>query len=536
MAATREKPVQIPGLYGGINTGAPRDRIMVSESPDMQNFTVIDGVLTKQTGYAANSGTIGGTADKPFLHGRHYGDSLSGNTRFWAFTKDGVFQKAALTDNWTDVTNSMVIDDGFDQVWTTCEIARLSDYKNYLIAVQNNTDPLNPHNSTLVLYADSPTSGLAALAGGDGYNDSDANHRCKQVIDFDGCLFLCGTYEEVAAATWQKLPFRVRWSNPGAFNTTADWNPSATGSLAGYRDFRDGYGGFVAAAKTLTKLVLFYQEAIYVGVVNDSTTEPFKFWPRVTGLGLYGPKLVAQAQDRLFFMGTDKQIYEYWGGLSPIPIGRNVRNELFDAVNKTASGGYYYRNRATAILFRDLQAIGFAVPTATSFPDTIWLWFYNDRRWEKIVLPAGHNITGWGEWQRPAGEDQENLVIVGDDNGSIFDWDYASLTWNGTAVDAYVTTGVLIIDLKHRFNCPALYLEASGDGAASSVTVSHKTENDSDYEAIDTLTVGTGWGVHKCVIAKEGYRHQFKFSNSSTTQKLKLGRIRIDDAVGSEVG
>lgn len=531
------KQVIIPGFFGGISQGRASDLLSLSDCPRMLNFTVADGVAQKRTGYATMAGA---NYAGIFRHGHHYQDVVTASKRFVGLTSTKCLIKETLAGDWTDKTNSMQIQSGEDCFFTTTEVNDLSDYKTYLMVCQNHTNPLTALNGTLstnesvVWYMDSPTSNLTALAGGDGYNDSDTSHRAKCVVGFGDKLNLFNTYEETAAATWRSLFNRHRWSDTGAFSAAAEWDDTDTSIAAGYQDLWRGGGAILAADVLRNTLYIFQERGITACMNTNVVLDPYQHELRVAGLGLYGPRYLTRYRNAFYFVGNDRQIYMYDGGTMPIEIGDDIRPEFFENINTGGTGDYLYRHRGFAFTLTDDQAVGFAIPTSTAYPDTIYMYYPRRGKWYKWTLGCT-NITGWAEWQNALSETANTLGIFGNSSSKLFKWDMTSGNdknagdTDTAAISSWIETPDIIVDLSAQQRGLAVYFQASGDGAASSVSVSASTNGGSSYGTARSVTLGTTFDTYKVSFASTSAKMwRFKFVNSTASQKLRLRRVQIE--------
>jgi len=254
----------------------------------------------------------------------------------------------------------------------------------------------------------------------------------------------------------------------------------------------------------------------------------------IPGVGLYAPRLLASNGHSHFFVGTDRQIYQYYGGRDLRRIGGKIREEFFTDINKTITNGYRIRDRSFTILFRDEQAVGFCIPTGSdTAPQHIYKYFWNDRRWEKNRLDDG--IMGWGEYLRQdlGSGGYENIPILGGETAvELWRWDYADTDDDGAAIDAFVQTKPFIIDLRKDQRNVSVWFEASGDGSASTCEVSIITSDTTDPDDAGwtsvTKTIGSGWGRHKVDFNVDGYLMKLQFRNAVIGEKLKLASIHFE--------
>jgi len=547
------QPIVISGFLGGLNTGTARDRLALGQSPDMQNFTVKDGVARKRTGYVADNGS-NWTDDAIFLHGHHYQDGVSGKKRFWGFgttTGDSAdsyaHYKSTATGDWSaDKGTSVLSGTGKDVFFTTTEIVELSDdYKNYLIVCQADTKRVGG-SFYAVVYTNEPETSLAKLEGGDGYHDDDSDpganihHYAKAAVAFADHLLLLHTNEctddSTSPDTYTEFFQRVRWSDLAHFTASADWDDVNTDG-AGYQDLRTEYGAILAGSVLGNNvLVIFLEKAVYNCFFTGVSTAPFHFEPKITGAGLYAWRLHASDGEAIYYASTDRQIYAYYGGKNRIPIGDPIRTEFFDNINTGTSNGYRYADRAWAHYLRELNAVMFAIPTGSSdtLPTLFYVYFIREGRWEK--WDYADVIAGMGDYDFPESSSVVSQPVFSDGSGNIYRLDYSSTDDGNTAIDAYITTPTIIMNLKNKFKPVTVWFEASGDGAASSVQISVSTDDGATYTdgaggtsgSYQSVTVGSTWDRYHVDMNVTGYGFRLKFRNNTAGQKLLLGRIVID--------
>ncbi len=547
--------VEFLGFTGGVNKSAPRDQMRPSQSPDMENFTVIDGIATKRTGMLADTGSLPNVRTGAFLGGSQYAEPVSGLERMWIATQGKVYQKASalFSANWSEVTTANLLQVGLEQYGVFAQNVAAADLKNYIFLCQNHTNYLTALNGTspghanemVIQYANSPTGNMSALTGALGYNaadqSDDANfHRAKYVMTLGGSLVLLNTFEKTAASTWLALPYRIRISNENAFLASGDWETTGT-SIATVRDARFGMGSIVGAALVRSGLAVWLERGIAMLLQTDASFAPFTLQMRVPGLGLYSPKLIQTVRGRAYFVGTDKQIYMYWGGPDPEPIGQKIQPFFFDNINKGTSAGYLIRRRSTSLHLQDIQAIAFIIPeTGKSSAYTWWVYFYLTGKWDrwtmKSTATAAPSTTAGAEWSQAAGIAADNLPLIGDHEGNVYHWDYSNVSDAGIAISAYITTATVDLGAKNRNQSTHLWFESTGDGAASSVAVSASDDNGATFGTPISKTIRTDWsGAYKVPITIQGTKLSWKFANSSATQKLKLGRVWVGLASQGEV-
>jgi len=527
------KDIHIPGLLSGVNRGQARELIDPTQATDIDNMMIVDGVLQKRTGYAAMAGS--GMTGTPFYGGYHFQDGASGNTkRFWAIVGGKAWIKETLAGDWTDKTNSMTIQTGADQYVKFTEIPSLTDYHNHLIVCQNHNNPVTANNGTgtpgacLVWHAPVPEGNLAALAGGDGYNDSNVNHRAKQAIEFADHLLLLNTYEEYAAGTWGNFFYRVRYSTAGNFTTSDHWD-NAVNPNAGYKDLRSRYGAIMHGEPLGSSLAIYLQKAIYMCYHTKSSTNPFQIIPKIAHIGLLAPRMCIGVLDRNYFVSNDNNIYAYYGGRDLVPIGDPIRTEFFGDMNKTYSGVYRIKDRGFAIHFKDIQCIGFAIPTGSNTsPDTIYVYDYRKKRWiDKWTF--ADDMTGWGEWEAPGIATAMNMPILGDDTAVSclpYQFDYTSAVDNDTAISCAVITKEFVINLKDAWGITSVFFEAKAAASSSAVTVEISVDGAAWVGSI-TKTLTTTWNSYSVHFNVSGYSVRIRFRDATSGKRPYLGSVKV---------
>jgi len=542
--------IKIPNLAGGANRSIPREWIPSGQSPQMINMQLTDRVPTKRTGYTAGTDTnLTGT---PFLGGHHYQDGITGLKRFWGFTTGGAFQKATVVAAWTDATNSMNFQTGLDQYIVCAEAIELDDWKNYLLVCQNNTNPKTALNGTragdesVLWYANTPSGNLAVLAGGDGYNDSDTKHRAKAVIELNGYVLLMNTHEEYGEGTWNNFFNRIRWSDFGHFTSTNDWNPSASGSTAGFNDLEPDSGAILAAAKMSSNTVaVLCEKTLYAGYATVDPLNPFRFL-RMLDIGLYSARLWVKTPVGLFFVGNDRQIYKYEGGKSLSAIGDPIKTEFFSNINKAASGNYLIANRGFAIHFFDIHCVGFAIPTGeTTTCDTIYVYDYMKNKWlDKWQFANNNNMTGWGQWERPAASNAMNLVVLGDNtetNAKTYNFDYAAVNDVSTEITGRIETGDYIVDIGANQQVKSVNFDAKGNAADAKLEVEISTDGGAtwsgDWTAPQTVTVtlAATWAAYKANFDVSAVSVRFRFSDATASKNFELGQVKVPVVSSNDV-
>lgn len=523
----------IPGFAVSLNSGAPRHRINLRESPVLQNFTLKDGVARKRPGYTLNAGS---SWTGLFYKGHHIQDTLSGAEKFWGFGSTMASHKSAIGGNWTDATNSMTLSTYTnDSFWTSCEVSSLNDNINHLISCNADTKKIG--GEFMPVFQSIPgTDLLVKLTGGNSYQDSDNYHYCKAVMSWGDRPVLMHTYEEVSAGVWAEWFQRLRWSKAGYFEANDDWDRTLLAG-ASYWDFKNDYGPVMNGTTLGNVSVIWQRDAIHNGYLTNDTAAPFYFEPKIEDFGLWSWRLWAKGGDSIFFVGSDDQIYRYFGGKDFQNIGRKIRTEFFANINMSASATatYFVRDRAFCFTIPQLQAVVFAIPTGTGdnpvkYPSMCYLYFWNEDRWEHWSLADA--LTGAGIYEDPVGKSLRKLPIVGASNAKLYELNQTEVDdrVNNTevAIDAQIQTQELVLDMKNDYQVGNIIFEASGNGAVSTVEISASYDDGANFETAKTAVIGTGWGNHKVPFDFSRYKFRLKFANAVAGEDLLLADIRIE--------
>lgn len=223
---------------------------------------------------------------------------------------------------------------------------------------------------------------------------------------------LAANIRDVGSAQ-SKYVQRIQWSDRG---NPFSWTPAAA-SLAGNQDLLDATGQISRLIAQESRLVIFFEEEIWVGV-RGSFPNTFVFSPLDRSLGTPYGKTCADTPKGIVFLARDFMVYllPKEGGPA-VPIGQEVRAHLRDnigtpenawAVYDALNGlwGLYYPTRAIGDLPQ--RALWLNIQTGAWAP----------QRWDRV---APRNLTaGW-----------PGLLATGTGGQSWSDLSATGITWSG---------------------------------------------------------------------------------------------------------
>lgn len=173
---------------------------------------------------------------------------------------------------------------------------------------------------------------FANLTGGEDYHtdSSGTTHRALQVGSFASRLILINP-QDYNSGVWLQNPQRVRWPQSGYLQ---NW----TGTGSGFSDLIDTGGHNVWSGALGNDYIVYQTKGIWgLNYVGDSDV----FRPQVylPDLGLLSYHLVTTSNNVHYFVGSDYNVYSYYGGTNISRIGDPIHKFLQDELNTS----YQYR-------------------------------------------------------------------------------------------------------------------------------------------------------------------------------------------------
>lgn len=175
---------------------------------------------------------------------------------------------------------------------------------------------------------------------------------------------------------------RIRWGNaypsdPEVFDS-GDY---------GFFDFLEARTGLVRLKKMGALAVAYFGDEIYFGRPTNIAGLPYEFTKMDTGgVGLAGPRALAEWTDGHFFVGPD-DIYYFAPSGPPQPIGSPVVKQTIQAYESTL-------HLAQAMPDTKRDRILFIFPNSTGVASEMWAYNYKDQAWSyETVLAHGMGFT-----------------------------------------------------------------------------------------------------------------------------------------------
>jgi hypothetical protein len=186
--------------------------------------------------------------------------------------------------------------------------------------------------SNIQRWAGKNEADFADLLGGGGYHDG-TTHRALQVSlsQHNRLLLISPRAYSSSSALWVENPQRVRWPTIGKIQT---W----TGTGSGFADLMDTGGINVWSASLGSQHIIYQTTGIwtlmYVGGETVFDPEPY-----IRDLGLLHHHLLVSHNNVHYFVGSDHNVYAYYGGTVIKDIGDPIHRHLIDDLDED----YTYR-------------------------------------------------------------------------------------------------------------------------------------------------------------------------------------------------
>lgn len=191
-----------------------------------------------------------------------------------------------------------------------------------------------------------------------------------------------GTYQKVDYSTGDYDPLLIRWAN---VNTDIgpqpeEWKPEITNS-AGFLRVKQGskiVTGFITRQE-----VLVFTETALTTLQFTGTTEVFAQNEISTSINIMGSKVVAEANNIVFWMGNDK-FFAYDGRVNTLPC--TLKQYVFEDMNKVQGEDF-----RSGINSEFNEVIWFYVSAASTTIDRYVIYNYEENIWYYGNL----NRTSW---------------------------------------------------------------------------------------------------------------------------------------------
>jgi hypothetical protein len=304
-----------------------------------------------------------------------------------AVTREKIYRRDFTNEEWDDLTQAGVtMRSSVDYPISTVVISH-NDADIYL-----NDDAAQAHAYEHVVICDGGQSNIQRWAGegeadcgdvlgADGYSGGTA-HRALQVGTTQNRLILIAPREyDAASRIWIENRTRVRWPQIAKLQS---W----TGTGSGAVDLRDTGGINVWSAPLAGEFYIYQDNSIWnLRYVGGTTV--FDPKPVVHDLGLLDSRLLAPHGNVHYFMGSDWNVYAYYGGTIKKAIGDQIKDFLMRDVERAAV------RRCWLALDINAERLGvFLVPAGGAYAGAIYWLDLAQGSWSKQDLSEAFAAGG----------------------------------------------------------------------------------------------------------------------------------------------
>jgi len=534
--------VNAPDL--GINKLLPQNMRDPREAGNLtQNFIYENGILHTPDGFAKLDMTTGLNSGAnvlaifPYREADEYDHLIAVST-----TK--IYDHNYVSNSWDDKTG-------------TATTSTLSYPISYATVLHNDTDiyldedTARAHAYWHLVVCDGGQSNMqrwtgryetdfADLLGGGGYH-SGTTHRGLQIGVFRSRMIILSprTY---SGGVWSENNQRVQYPVVSKLQT---W----TGTGSGFYDLMDTGGTNVWAAPLGNSQYIVYQTNGIWSLNYIGGTDVFSPLPVIPDLGLLSYNLLANFNNVHYFVGTDYNVYAYYGGTVKKSIGDKIQDELQESIDD-------------AYLPRCKMAIGpfgrrlwiFIVPSGSSFCTKAYGYDLRTGAWMVEDFGSRYTTSGItaanlvGSQSYITGDTYATAVaagttyatavtagttyaqaqsitrasprlVVGDSDGLVQQFAPGTTAYDGELISSRHQTPVFDLGAPDKWKrWPGISVTACGTGTNKAMYVRYRTSNfdTSDTGWTDqTQTIGSDFEEYPFYINKSSKRIQYEFMDFS---------------------
>lgn len=385
----RTKSTKLFDFSGGLNTDSPVTSLELNQALDLQNINLIpSGGFQKRNGNTAfNSSAM--VSSSTAISGIGYYRQSNGSAFLMSIAGTKIFKSDNLDGTMDDITGSVTITTGQDNLWTHSTLNNLS------IFVGGAPDVPIQFNGTgnAAVLTGSPPSGNFGIS---------ANNR----------MFIGNTSSN---------PSRIYWSILGNPN---DWTGTGSGSqdVAG----NDGDVLIGAAIINTNHMLLFKQNSIHDLIITNA---PFPVFSLFKGVGAISKRAIVNVDDMIYFI-TPQARMKATDGTKIYSFPDTIDN-LWDSLNPSRlqyiHGQYYPKLR---------QIWWFCSTTSSTTHNYCIIWDLDRKAWLR-------NPTGFKMNSSVIAVD--TTAYAGAYDGKIYKLDvtntYSDASESGGIIDSYWRSG-----------------------------------------------------------------------------------------------
>jgi hypothetical protein len=304
-----------------------------------------------------------------------------------AVTREKIYRRDFTNAEWDDITQAgLTMGSSVDAPVSTVVISH-DDSDIYL-----NDDAAQAHAYEHVVICDGGQSNIQRwagegeadcgdLVGADGYSGG-TTHRALQVGTTQNRLILISPREyDASSRVWVENRSRVRWPQIAKLQS---W----TGTGSGAAELRDT-GGINVWAAPLAGEFYVYQDTSIWNLRYVGGTKVFDPKPVVHDLGLLDSRLLAPHGNIHYVVGTDWNVYAYYGGTIKKAIGDKIKDFLLRDVDRD------HVRRCWLALDINAERLGvFLVPSGREYIGVIYWYDLTQGVWARQDLTEGFPSGG----------------------------------------------------------------------------------------------------------------------------------------------
>lgn len=304
-----------------------------------------------------------------------------------AITREKIYRRDFTNAEWDDITqagvtmgssvdypvSTVVISHDDSGIYLNEDSAQSQAYEHVMIC--------DGGLSNIQRWAGEGETDCADVLGADGYSGGTA-HRALQVAAVQNRLILISPREyDASSRLWVENRCRVRWPQVAKLQS---W----TGTGSGAVDLRDTGGINVWSAPLAGEFYIYQDNSIWNLRYVGSTTV-FDPRPVVHDLGLLDSRLLAPHGNVHYFVGSDWNVYAYYGGTIKKVIGDKIKDFMTRDIAKERV------RRCWLALDVNAERLGlFLVPSGGDYIGVLYWYDLAQGTWSKQDLIEGFPTGG----------------------------------------------------------------------------------------------------------------------------------------------
>ena len=341
-------PINIFTPEGGLNASLATNRIADQDASETSNMLYERGIMRTAFGFSII--TSNGMPLSEPVHGIWQFSESSGQEVLVAVTRTKIFRRDLDLDDWVDISNATTpLNSNLNHPVSFVEVAHTdgigtgSDEYHHLLICDGGNSPIQRWPGEGDLTA-------TDLDGGQDYHTQNSGvdlqtHFARQVGLFKNHTILMNPLEDISAATGvlTEQPQRIRWSDTGLLETRGGlvgngWDDTGTGG-AGHVLLLDT-SDFNVRMALMGEMLIVYQKNSIWGMVYVGGNLTFDPRVLVQSVGLLAPGLLLSYRNAHYFVGSDFNVYEYFGGgvIRDISAPKSISDRLKDDLDATVVG------------------------------------------------------------------------------------------------------------------------------------------------------------------------------------------------------